>query len=456
MSEISCPNCSTMNREGAAFCRNCGAKLPAPVSPTVYSGPEPGAAVPPAPLVQPPLAGPAQPPLAAPVVPPYAGPVQPPRARPVQPPQVGPAQPAPSGAPSAGRSWLSISANLVALVCAFLFVALVSFALPVLSISGDLLDGELYKTSLREQDVYARFPDLFAEQMQVSQDSLAEEARLNLAGVTAADWKLVASELVTPQWMQAQVESLIDQVFAATAAGAAPPALKLSLAEVSQRLSGEAGFNIYKQIIATKRSCSLDDFFDIIDWIGQEPGVRLPICNIPPFLTEFAALLGGYENGDELIRDLLKQLPESIPAEVALSDLFSLRMDRVSGWVDSMTILAWISLLLGLGALLATLISPIVRTLKGWLLSWGICLAVAGGICLVESQVLPYTLGGLIVGAFSSSLAPSISKIILETGRSVTEAGANSLFWLSLALLLVGLGMAAVGALAWGMGKWRS
>jgi hypothetical protein len=61
-------------------------------------------------------------------------------------------------------------------VFGFLFVFLVSFALPVLNIAGDLLDGEAYKASLREQDIYARFPDLFAEQMQLSQPSLAKEA----------------------------------------------------------------------------------------------------------------------------------------------------------------------------------------------------------------------------------------------------------------------------------------
>jgi hypothetical protein len=256
--------------------------------------------------------------------------------------------------------------------------------------------------------------------------------------------------------MQSQVESLIDQTFNAAKEGASPPELKLSMAEVTQRLSGDAGFTIYKQIIASKRSCSLDDFFNIIDWIGEDPNVKLPICNIPPMLTEFAALLGGYENGDELIKDLLKQLPDAIPAEVSLSDFFSLRMDSVAGWVNNMKTLAWISLFLALAALLATLIAPFVRTLKGWLLTWGICLAAAGLLCLVESQLLPYTLGGLIVGAFSGSIAPSIAKIILETGRSVTASGASALAWQSAAMLLVGLAMSAAGALVWGIKKFRS
>jgi len=349
-----------------------------------------------------------------------------------------------------------MGANLAAVILGFIFVFLVSEALPVLNVSSDLLDGEKYKASLREQDVYNRFPDLFAEQMQRSQASLEKEARLDLSGVTAADWKLIATQLVTPQWMQSQVESLIDETFNAAKEDAAAPKLELNLTEVTQRLSGDAGFTIYKQIIASKRSCSLDDFFDIIDWISEEPGIRLPICNIPPTLTEFAALLGGYENGDELIKDLLKELPESIPATVSLSDFFSLRMDRVADWVNTMRIVAWISLLLALAALLGMLISPFVRTLKGWLLAWGACLAAAGMVCLLISQVLPYTLGGLIVGAFSGEIAPSLAKIILETGRSVTASGATSLAWQSGAMLLVGLAMAGAGALVWGIGKYRS
>lgn len=454
MSEIRCTNCSTMNREGAAFCRSCGTGLdtpsapeitPAQVQPTVSyegeAGNESRQPSPPAPAEQPydrPAASPQ--------------PLQPvPAYRPVSPPARA-ARPAAAGS----RSWLRTSANLAAVVLGIIFVFLVSEALPVLNVSSDLLDGEKYKASLREQDVYNRFPDLFAEQMQRSQSSLEQEARLDLSGVTAADWKLIATQLVTPQWMQSQVESLIDQTFNAAKGDAAAPKLELNLTEVTQRLSGDAGFNIYKQIIATKRSCSLDDFFNIIDWMSEEPGVRLPICNIPPFLTDIAALIGGYENGDELIKDLLKELPGAIPATVSLSDFFSLRMDRVAGWVNNFRIVAWISLLLALAALLGMLISPFVRTLKGWLLSWGACLAAAGMVCLLISQVLPYTLGGLIVGAFSGEIAPSLAKIILETGRSVTASGATSLAWQSGAMLLVGLAMAGAGALVWGVGKYRS
>lgn len=341
----------------------------------------------------------------------------------------------------------------MAVLFGIVFVLLVSFSLPILNLRGDLLDGEKYKAALREQQVYTRFPDLFAEQMLRSQAALGQQARINFSGITEADWKLIATELVTPQWMQTQVESLIDQIFTSAKAGAAPPQLKLSLTEVTQRLGGDSGFNIYKQIIATKRTCGLDDFFDIVDWISQEPNVKLPICNIPSLLTEFAALFGGYENGDDLIRDLLKELPDAIPKEIALSAFFSLRMDRLAAWLKILTILAWVSLLLGLGALLAMLISPYVRTLKGWLLSWGICLEAAGMVGLIASQALPYSLGGLIVGAFNKSLAPSISKIILETGRTVTQTGANALFWQAAAMLLVGLAMLAAGTLLWAQAR---
>ncbi len=176
MSDILCTNCSTINREGSTFCRSCGTRLdlpsapdipPAQVQPTVSYGGEPGyesqQPSPPTPAEMP-YERSLPPPQPLPPVPAY---------RPVSP----PARAASPAAAAGSRSWLRTSANLAAVVLGFIFVFLVSEALPVLNVSSDLLDGEKYKASLREQDVYNRFPDLFAEQMQRSQASLEKEAR---------------------------------------------------------------------------------------------------------------------------------------------------------------------------------------------------------------------------------------------------------------------------------------
>ncbi len=227
MAEIQCSSCGTINRAGAKFCHTCGAVLPSDVPRTVLAGDIPAASES--------VSGdrPSPPPAASPGVPPYRPPPKSPPVTPYQP--ISPPK------KSASRSWLGMGANLAAVILGFIFVFLVSEALPVLNVSSDLLDGEKYKASLREQDVYNRFPDLFAEQMQRSQASLEKEARLDLSGVTAADWKLIATQLVTPQWMQSQVESLIDQTFNAAKEDAAAPKLELNLAEVTQRLGGDAG-----------------------------------------------------------------------------------------------------------------------------------------------------------------------------------------------------------------------
>jgi hypothetical protein len=352
--------------------------------------------------------------------------------------------------------WLRVAGNLFAVACGLAFVVLACFGLSALNFTSKLLDGEVYKDSLRKQEIYTRFPDLFAEQMALSQNSLGKEARIDFTGVGPADWKLIAQQLVTPEWIQSQVENLIDEAMAAARPGATPPDLKIAFTDIIQRMSGDAGFSIYKQVIKSKRSCSLDDFFDIIDWMDQAPGINLHICNIPPDLTEFAAFIAGYNNGDEMIKDLLKALPQAVPGDLSLSDFFVLRMDRVGGAIRVLRIVAGISLVLAFLALLGTFASPLGRTWKGGFLFWGAPLALAGLVGLVTAVLVPLALVGSFAGAFRGSISPGVTRVILQLGAAVVGPGATALGWQAGGLLLVGLGLCAVPILIWGLGKLMS
>jgi hypothetical protein len=404
-----------LNREGAVFCSGCGARLNA-------ENPSP--------------------PLAP------AEPVKIPSATP---PVVIPQSESSARSPSKG--WLRITANLLSLAFAAGFVLLVCLALPVLNISGRLLDAKLYKDALKQEDFYRRFPDLFAEQMTTSQASLSKTTHIDFKGVTTADWRLLAQELIPPDWLQAQMESLIDQIFASAKSNAAPPALKISLADVTTRLSGDSGFRIYKEIIQSKRACDLFDLFEILDWIDKDSQAYLPICSIPQDLSDFAAEIAGYSNGDAMIRDLIKDLPSQIPKEIALSDFFTLHMDRVGSTMGIAKTIAWIFLLLAGMCLLLVFISPMGRSLKGWLLLWGAPLALSGLICLVIALIMPSLLGGLIIGGFKSSLSPALQNVIHNIAGYISKSSAVSLGLQASGLLAIGILMCIASALVWGVGR---
>jgi hypothetical protein len=354
--------------------------------------------------------------------------------------------PAPA-APLRKSGCLSLAANLFAWGCVAAFILLVGLALPVLNASSRLLDAGLYKQSLRDQDVYNRFPELFAAQMLLSQAELGREAQIDFRGFTAEDWKLIASELVTPQWLQSQVESLIDQTFAAAEPGAPAPALSISLADVKARLSGDSGFNIYKKVIQTKRECSLDNLFSIIDWVEDVPGAILPVCNIPPLLTDIAAFFMDYTDGDAMIRDVIKDLPGELPDELALSEFFSLPMAQAGRSLAAARLAAGACLVLAGLCLLLVFISPFGRTLTGWLLLWGAALAGAGLACLAAVLLLPASLGALIAGAFSGELSPSLEVVVLRMAQDVTGASASALGIQAALLLFFGAGLATIGVL---------
>ncbi len=322
--------------------------------------------------------------------------------------------------------------------------------LPALSASTHLLDGELYKESLRSQDVYQRFPDLFAEQMLVTQPQLAQKAQIDFTGVGHDDWKLLAQALFPSGWIQAQVERLLDEIFIATEPGAAPPSLSIPLAEITQRLSSESGMLIYQQILQTKRQCNLKDFFSILGWINEEPDARLPICNIPPDLTELAAWIGEYDSGDAMIRDLLKSLPDQLPKEILLTDFIELPAGRLGGWLRAGSIFGWICLALAGLFLLFTFAAPLGRTLTGGLPLWGLPLGLAGVACLLETLLLPQASGRLILGSVKGTLAPGLTDVLLKVGEAVAESSATTLAWQAAGLLGLGVLLCGGAALVWG------
>ena len=422
MAGVRCPNCDTLNRPEAKFCLSCGTRLPA-AAPAVYPPPAPPYSPP-----QPPAGG----------LPLAQAPFYPPQPEPDYAPQ--PVAPAPYPAPRKS-SWLSTAANLFAWLCVAAFVVLVAVALPVLNASGRLLDAALYKQALLEQDVYNRFPDLFAEQMALSQDELGREAQIDFRGFTAADWKLIAQELTTPQWLQVQVEGLIDQVFAERDPDVPAPALTISLAEVNQRLEGDFGFRIYKAIIQTKRACDMDDLFEIVDWMDDVPSATLPICNIPPMLTEIAAFFMDYDDGDALIRDVIKDLPGAIPDELALTDVLDLPVAQMRSSIALARFVAFACLALAGLALLLVFVSPFGRTLHGWLLLWGTAFSVAGLVGLLEGFLMPGAMTALITGAFGGGVSPGLNAVIQGMAEKVTEVGARTMMVQSGVILLLGLGL---------------
>lgn len=429
MSANYCPQCGHANREAAKFCGACGARLPAivpPAAPTPVSPTERYA--------------------------PSA-----PQAEEFQSAAPARVRPAPAARPPrSGNQGLSLGLNLLAWLAAAAAALLIILALPALSLSGRLLDGALYKEALRQENVYQRFPDLFADQMALSQAALGKEANIDFSGFTANDWKFIAQELVTPEWVQTQVERLIDEIFASAEAGGPPPSMKISLAEVMQTMSGEAGFRIYKQVIQPKRPCSLDDLFGMLDWLDEKPNGILRICRIPEGLADLMAFFADYETGDDLIRDLIKELPDQLPKELVLADFFTLPAGQAGRMLDLFRIAAGIGLGLAGLAMLLVFIAPQGRTLKGWLLLWGLPLGLAGLVCLGIALLAPTLLTGWITGGFRGDLTPALSTVLTSMSRAVVQPGARTLGLLGGGLLVIGGGLSGGGLLLFVGGRLRN
>jgi len=164
----------------------------------------------------------------------------------------------------------------------------------------------------------------------------------------------------------------------------------------------------------------------------------LPICYIPPSLVEFAAFFIDYENGDALIRDLMRELPAQLPQELALSDFFTLPVSQVGAALQLLRAAGWLCLGLAPLALLLTFLARPGRTLPGWLIMWGLVLALGGILAWGAGLLAPRLLRSLLISSLHGVLTDALSGVMLTVSQTVLQPGVQQLNRQAAAFLLFG------------------
>jgi hypothetical protein len=348
-------------------------------------------------------------------------------------------------------------ARFLAFLCAILFVIATVSALFLFTTGHQLLSPGIYKQALREQDIYARFPALAADVLASSQpyrpcaaepqdprcqgegendpaEAVPGGPPAYLAAIERDDWEAVLAELVSPAWIQAQTESVFDQLFPILL-GTRPSStvVKFSLVELKSRLRGEPGMRAIRRLISAQPPCTPDQLARFSAEIGSisEAGELLG-CHPPEAVLEemspiFVATL------DKVVEDIpdqasfslrgldsaaegeaLSPAPESQPSGGPSGGLYQLV--RVIRWVTQLSPLLPAAFLL-----LVTLFG--VRSRKGWLRWWGIPFLIAGGLaCGCALAALPAANQFLFPSAFGeNSFASNLPPNIIEEGYTLAR-----------------------------------
>lgn len=153
---------------------------------------------------------------------------------------------------------INIIAKTLALICATLFVAAALGVMGLFTAGQQLLSPAPYKRALARQHIYERLPALVAADLAVSVEEASEEA-LPFKFASRQDFERILSDLLPPEWLRAQAEGVVDQVFAHLRSDDEQASIVISLAEVKERISGPQGTDAILRLIRSWPPCTAEE-----------------------------------------------------------------------------------------------------------------------------------------------------------------------------------------------------
>jgi hypothetical protein len=193
-----------------------------------------------------------------------------------------------------------------------------------------------------------------------------------LKNLTADNWAAIIRGILPPGELQIMVEDTLEGVFAYLKGDA--ERVTISMQTVKDRLSGATGDEVLRELITSQQDCT-DELLAIIT--GERSMDELVLCNPPALLLPLAL---------STTHIMLDEAITSIPDEAVI--LPPKGGDTGAG--DAMLGVRWARLIMNLSPLLPLVFLGLVtlfgvRSRKGWLRWWGVPFTITGGIALVGS-----------------------------------------------------------------------
>ncbi|MCJ7825319.1 MAG: hypothetical protein MUP44_10500 [Anaerolineales bacterium] len=355
-------------------------------------------------------------------------------------------------------------ARFLAGVFALLFIVSASITLLVYNLDATLLDSETYKATLIEEDIYAILPGFVGQQIQhamtfnpclESPDQCEDDSgRGNPEGGPPAyfrilsdeDWEYLIGTLLDPEWLQTAVESVLDQVFENLNSDAPLQPISVSLVGLKVKLAGEVGYQALRDLLEKQPDCTPEQILQLNE--SQVSGGAMDeflLCNPPEILEEVVDPLMR-----EAIQSAVSGIPDEMTFELPFLDMSASTNIEQSGGDPIQSLLAArrqlrFAFLIPITFLLLLTIFG-VRSLRDWLLWWGVPLLLTGLISILISYVSPPILGWLVprlIGeAAPAGVSPELYSIGVDLGTVVFRQVTRKIMVQAGVMAVIGFGFA--------------
>ncbi len=351
-------------------------------------------------------------------------------------------------------------AKLLAVLFGLLFAVTTPLVVLLLAARGLLFSPNFYKHALTAADIYHDLPAAIAQQVASTateaqpETASAPEGEVGLGAILGAlppDFvETLIVRLIPPEWMQAQVESVIDQVVAYLDHGQGTPPLTISLAEIKANLNQGALESALREVMATLPPCTAEQLLSFGGDLLTGQTAMIPACRPPEALQEVAIASAKVTMEGMLGHMLPDQMSLTQPFGAAGPGAGSLPfmqgLEQALSWLRLAKRIAELSILLPL-VLLAVIALLTARTARlalrwlGWpLLAAGLLTALVGLALYLGFGILAATVPmppGAAGPAGLLGLVREVAQGMVTTVVLWIEAGAG-------AMTLAGLVMTGV------------
>lgn len=280
----------------------------------------------------------------------------------------------------------------LAVSLAILFILSTLGALLAFNLERTAFDAETYRQAFANQQFYDLLPGIMAKRLAGS--VAAESLPPALQGISAAQWEHFIRDLLPPETLQAMGDEALGSLFAYLNGQA--ETVQVSLAPLKQSMTSDRGVQAVLAAFRAQPDCTLAQLAQMT--MGALGNEQIILCNLP---EEFYPLI------TPLVQAQLQA------AAAALPDQFTLRGRQPGGFQDSarrrlqtMRLAMRLSPLLPLAFLFALTIL-VVRSLRDWLMWWGIPMLIAGLLGILTG----FAYEPIYTSLFNNRLVPRLPKL---------------------------------------------
>lgn len=320
----------------------------------------------------------------------------------------------------------------LATLCSIFFVVTAVTALFLFSFDRRAFTAETYQQAFARDDFYNKLPGLMADTM-TSSNADQSQFPVVMRNMGRDAWEAFFRTLLPPDVLKAMGDDVLSSTFAYL--NMETDSAQLNLAPLKASLMSDTGAQAVLSLLGTLPECSFAQIAQMT--LNLFSGGQIEFCNPPaelyPALTPI--IQGQLQFTATAIPDsvtLISAPPQNDPRQRLLDVRFFMRLSPILP----------LAFLLGL-----TLFA--VRSLKSWLIWWGIPFSITGFSTFVMSLLGAPIFGAVFQRLLTKRMPTYLPTILLDYSNDLAAAMVKALLapilWQGLLLALLGLGMVVAG-----------